>query len=252
MATGIGDALRNSREEQGRSIEEGARATRVRGDLLRALEDEEFAAFGGDVYAKGFLRTYASWLGLDPEPLLETYRSEVQRGELTAHALVDHPVARPPRSGPPGWVAWTIVSAIVLLLALAIVGLFGGRTPEVADAPPTDPTEATPTPTTTEGAGQAPSAPSTPTPSPTPTVVQLALLLESDSWVRVIADGDVVLQETLDAGESREFEARSEIELRLGNAGGVRLVLNGRSIPPVGDRGEVVDVVCSPTDCSPA
>lgn len=252
MATGIGDALRESREQQGRSIEEGARATRVRADLLRALEEEDFAAFGGDVYAKGFIRTYAVWLGLDPEPLLEIYRRRIQRGEVTAHALVENPVARQPRPGPPGWVTWGIVSVVVLVLALALVGLFGGRTPEVADAPPNTTTETSPPPTGSEPAGGTPATPSTPTPSPTPTSVELALLVESDSWVRVVADGDVVLEETLDAGESREFEGRREVLLRLGNAGGVRLVLNGRSIEPIGGRGEVVDVVCSPTDCARA
>lgn len=251
MATGIGETLRETRERQGRSIEEGTRATRVRGDLLRALEDEDFAAFGGDVYAKGFLRTYASWLGLDPEPLLETYRREVQREDVTAHALVDHPVARQPRSGPPPWVVWGLVTAIVLVIALAIVGLTGGRVPEIAEEPRGIETAATPTPTGSAPAVDDPS-PDADGPSPTPTAVELALLLEGDSWVRVVADGQVVLEETLDAGESREVEARGEVELRLGNAGGVRLILNGRPIDPVGGRGEVVDVVCSPSDCTRA
>src|SRR4051794_16509589 len=70
----IGETLRSAREGQGATIDEAAAATRIRPIHLEALERDELGSAGGLVYAKGFLRQYASYLGLDPAPLLEAYR----------------------------------------------------------------------------------------------------------------------------------------------------------------------------------
>ena len=64
---GIGAALRESREEQGRELADAAAATSMRVTQLEAIEADRWEIFGGDVYAKGFLRSYAVWLGVDPE-----------------------------------------------------------------------------------------------------------------------------------------------------------------------------------------
>lgn len=250
MPTGIGDALRGAREDQGRTLEEAARATRVRVDFLEALEAERFEAIGGDVYAKGFLRTYARWLNLDPEPLLETYRRRVQRPEPSAHALVEYPVARQPRAGPPTWATWAIVSAVVLIVVFALVGLLGRRAPEPA-AEPDLPTTASPTPGgTPDASGPSPSP--SPSPSPEPTAVELVVLVEDDSWMRVRVRGETVFQETVPAGGSREFQAADQLEIRFGNGGGVRLVLNGRDLGSPAGRGEPITLLCTPAACEAA
>src|SRR5688572_20071792 len=79
MATGIGETLRTARRQQRVSLTDAAAETRVRESYLAALEEEDFAALGGDVYVKGFLRSYARFLRLDPEPLLAAYRAQHQR-----------------------------------------------------------------------------------------------------------------------------------------------------------------------------
>lgn len=245
MSIGIGDGLRAAREEQGRTIEEASRATRVRADYLRALEEERFDRIGGDVYAKGFLATYARWLGLDAEPLLERYRREVQRGDYDPHALVEHPVARSAREGATNWVMWAAVVVLVLLVGLGVIGTFGGRTPQQAAEPEI---ANSPSPSETDGTEPA-TEPETPTSPQTPTEVDLALLMEGSSWIRVQVDGEVVFEGTVPAGEQRSFTATSEVHMRLGNAGDVRLVLNGEDLGSIGGRGEVVEIVCEPTDC---
>src|SRR5205085_4395634 len=60
--TGVGTALRAAREEQGLSIEEASRDTKLRSDQLQALEDERFERLLGDVYVRGSLRSYARYL----------------------------------------------------------------------------------------------------------------------------------------------------------------------------------------------
>src|SRR3712207_3612777 len=79
MASGIGETLRAARRQQGVALADAAAETRVRESYLAALEEEDFGALGGDVYVKGFLRSYARFLRLDPEPLLAAYRTQYER-----------------------------------------------------------------------------------------------------------------------------------------------------------------------------
>src|SRR4029450_5385827 len=84
----IGEALRSAREAQGKSLDDAAVATRIRPSYLDALEEERFGSLGGSVYAKGFLRSYAGYLDLDPAPLLEAYRAqETPDQPVFEHAL---------------------------------------------------------------------------------------------------------------------------------------------------------------------
>lgn len=249
MSTGIGDALRGAREEQGRGLQDAARVLRVRTDYLLALEEERFDTFGGDVYAKGFLRSYAVELGLDPEPLLEAYRREVSESEASPTELVSTGAASgaSPRKAPPAWIAWVAV-VTVALVGLGVLGLLGDRTPETAspdendEAPPSDGENQD-----DEGGGEDepepdPEPESDPEPEPAIEGVDLMLAFEEASWLRVVVDGTPLVEETVDSGETRQFEADSEIEIRFGNAGGVRIEHNGEDIGSPGSRGEPLTV----------
>src|SRR4051794_21455268 len=109
-------------------------ATKIRAKYLRALENEEFGLLPGNTFVKTFLRTYAEYLGLDPQLLLEEYRAGYEpRGE----ELQPYSVAarrrqrdqRPPRrrrtAGPPGPGTAIIVLVGVVLVIFAILGLTG-------------------------------------------------------------------------------------------------------------------------------
>lgn len=252
MSTGIGEALRSAREEQGRDLQDAARVLRVRTDYLRALEDEQFDTFGGDIYAKGFLRSYAAELGLDPEPLLDVYRREISESEVSPSALVSSGAAtRPaPRGAPPAWVAWVVVIAVVLV-GLGLLGFLGDRTPEQAslDDDETPPATAQDDDENDgederDGENDEPEEPEPEEPEPEPEIegVELMLAFEENSWVRVVVDGTPLIEETVPSGETRQFQGDSEIEIRFGNAGGVRVEYNGEDLGTPGSRGEVVTV----------
>ncbi|MDZ7729103.1 MAG: helix-turn-helix transcriptional regulator [Dehalococcoidia bacterium] len=78
----IGDQLRAARQERGLSIEEASRETRISRRFLEALEHDEFEALPAPVYARGFLRSYAGFLGLDAEPLVAEMRAGSEEGTL--------------------------------------------------------------------------------------------------------------------------------------------------------------------------
>jgi cytoskeletal protein RodZ len=115
-------------------------ATKIRAKYLRALENEEFGLLPGNTFVKTFLRTYAEYLGLDPQLLLEEYRAgyEPRGEELQPYSVAarrrQREQRRPPRrrapTGPPGPGTAAIVLVGVVLVIFAILGLTGGKDDE--------------------------------------------------------------------------------------------------------------------------
>ena len=230
----IGEALRSAREARGATIADAATATRIRASHLEALEREEFAALGGAVYVKGFLRSYATWLGLDPAPLVEAFRaahSEDAGPHLVAGGL------RPIEPGYGGFgrrrrPGWLVVGSVLagLLLAASLLSLLapGG----VDDAPRV----AVPS-TRAGGAGRATRPPTTTTRRPAGVQVVMAYL--ERSWTHVEVDGRTRFEGTPEGGERRTFRGRERVEITLGNAGAVQLIVNGQRRGPAGAPGQV-------------
>ena len=77
----IGYSLRAARERQGIDLPEAELATKIRAKYIRALEEEDFDALPADTYARGFLRTYADYLGLDGEIYVDEYASRFHNAE---------------------------------------------------------------------------------------------------------------------------------------------------------------------------
>jgi cytoskeletal protein RodZ len=74
--TPVGEQLRAARERRGAALERVSEATRIRTRYLKALERHDWKALPADVFTRGYLRTYAQYLGLDPEHLLKAYARE--------------------------------------------------------------------------------------------------------------------------------------------------------------------------------
>src|SRR3954464_3109210 len=116
-------------------IAEVESATKIRAKYLRALENEEFALLPGNTFVKTFLRTYAEYLGLDPQLLLEEYRAGYEPrsdSELQPYSVAARGRQREPRprrrapSGPPGPGTAVIVLVVAVLVVFAILGLTSG------------------------------------------------------------------------------------------------------------------------------
>ncbi|MEX2325132.1 MAG: RodZ domain-containing protein [Nitriliruptoraceae bacterium] len=254
MTTGIGDALRETREAHGRTIEDVARAIRARTEQLHALEEERFDTFSGDVYAKGFLRSYAIELGMDPEPLLEVYRSQVSSLiDIPASTLVTGTVPHGPRrSTPPGWFTWLLIG-VVIVAGLGFLGTISTRfSPETANPDEPIGTPPAPAPQVEEDSDPEPT-PVEPAPEPEPQFagVEVILALEEASWLRVTVDGAVLIEQVVQAGETLQYQAEAEVILRVGNAGGVRVEVNGEDLGALGGRGQVAEVVYTRDELGP-
>jgi cytoskeletal protein RodZ len=79
----IGDLLREAREACGMTLQQASEITKVRTKYLEAIENGEFAVIPGEVYLKGFIRTYADCLGLDGAQVIAQY-NELRRARDSA------------------------------------------------------------------------------------------------------------------------------------------------------------------------
>jgi cytoskeletal protein RodZ len=267
---GIGERLRNAREAKGLSLRAVGDLTRIRAIYLQALEDERFDQLPGAVYARGFLRTYADALGLDADRLIDAYPGvfEPPGPAPIGAAGVEIPI-RPtaPRSRLRMAATYAAVILGAGLVAVGIIGYLQLRqfnapvppqvaTPRPVAAPPAPtpapPPAPAPAPPALPGRGpaQGPAAgppvaapeppPSPPQGPPQPAVidgVNLEVRTQGTSWLRVTADGERVFQGLMHEGESRVWQARRRLTIRVGNSPAVQVTVNGRRVAgPAGRR----------------
>lgn len=240
----VGEILRSRREALGLTLEEVHQHLRIPVRSLQAIEDGHFDVFDSPQYAKGFVRSYATLLGLDPEPLVQAVGSAYparRAPQLVAPGgeVPIRPVAPPSRFR--RLAAWVALAAVVGLLWLGYVGYRQLRAFYSAPQPPESqppPVEVSPAPTQ---AGPPRADRALPPPALAgESAVRLALTAEDVSWLRVVADGRRVFEGFLRAGERREWEAGSSLQVVIGNAGGVRVQVNGQDLGILGAPGEVV------------
>jgi cytoskeleton protein RodZ len=106
------------------------------------------------------------------------------------------------------------------------------------------------TPAPTPAPAPQPPRPAAATPAAGPAALVLDLDVKDLSWVRITADGNVVLNDNLTAGSTRRFTAASSIDVSIGNAGGTSLKINGREIPALGGAGRVREFTITPENAA--
>lgn len=127
MNSGVGTILREARNRRKVELSEVEAATRIRFRFLRAIEDEEWDVLPGGVYTRGFIRTYASFLGLDGDRLVSDYRESVEPWHRTAEAPQSQPGDQGPSSGSRGFALGAVaVIAVIAVAVIAIVAIPSG------------------------------------------------------------------------------------------------------------------------------
>lgn len=141
MHDGIGSTLREARNRRGIELARVEAATKIRLRYLLAMENEEWDALPGGPYTRGFLRTYAGYLGLDGERLVDEYRRATgAEGEPGPEPAIPSGPALAPRRSlrfPSGRVAALAVSLamVAILVAVGLTGRGGGGTPAPRPGP---------------------------------------------------------------------------------------------------------------------
>jgi transcriptional regulator with XRE-family HTH domain len=228
----VSERLKEARETRNLSLRQIADATKLSVHVIRALEEERVSVLPPGIYRRALVRVFAGEVGLDPESTLKAYLLECP-DDLPAPgqiAKVEEPVAR----GNSLRRLLAMLGAVVPLLAG--VAYFGGASAPYAtyvraDRGPTDLTRPShPEVLPAGGLSEAPALELLP--------VTILVTVSSRCELRIVADGDLVIGRTLEAGESLRVAFRDELELTGSNAGVVQYSINGRAGRMLGGAGE--------------
>lgn len=277
----IGDKLRRERERLGLSAKDVEQGTSIRALYIEAIENGDWAALPGEVYAKGFVRNYANFLKLDGDACVAEYVSDtgsvMPAIEESREAAVVSTATLKSGNDFNARIKKERRRQNMLMAAMALIVILGGaylifgmsddkqvasnrvssKTSHPAKtesgssgntpAPPvTVPTPPAPTPSA------APTKPATPAPSANNNVaasakksgdVEITAKLNDRCWLKVVADGQTVYEGTAEKGKTLSWKGSDRITITAGNAGALELTHNGKNVGQAGDYGEVVNKV---------
>jgi cytoskeletal protein RodZ len=218
----VGGLLAAKRGERGLTIQQAASATRIRAEHLAALEADETERFAAAVYAKGYLRNYALYLGLDPEPLVGMLH-DGPRDPRRALGLRN--LALRPRLV---LTAPAVASAGLVLLATAFA-IYAWRQ-IAADQRPS------PSPAAAQLAAVTSPATTIPSPSPQARPIVVGITVTDVVWINVIVDGKAQYTDagkTLQPG-SQVYFTGVDVKVTSGKAAATFITVDGHALGALG------------------
>jgi cytoskeleton protein RodZ len=276
----VGEQLQRQREMLGLSLEDVERHTHLRQHYLHALETGDLESLPSPVQGRGMLNNYASFLGLNPEPVLLRFADGLQSQLEGRRAAQPKPVPRPirERKAPPSLfrrlfsadilIGGLLVFSLLTFIFWGIIRIFAMRsdTQPIATAPsiaevllatPTPTETPTPLPSTPTNLPQAQLFPTLPlstgtpengetTPSVGGAAVQVYLTVRQRTWMRVIVDGEVQFDGRVLPGSAYPFIGDSQVEVITGNGAALQTFYNGTDLGLMGDQAEIIDQIFTP------
>jgi cytoskeletal protein RodZ len=238
----LGSMISKARKDAGLSIDDLSAATNIRGTLLREMEANNFSQCGGETYARGHLRNIAIKLKVDPQIFLTAFEDEQMHVDRSMQdLLVENNVMREPKEVRK--VSWkvlvTISVASLFVVGLAQIIVSNNSTPDIPVAIEESPTaSASPEATATEE-----TLPTDEATISTGQGVEVVTASRARSWLFVSdSAGRVLFSGQISTGVTKTFSSDLTLNLKIGNAGGVDLSVNGKKIDSVGVDGQVVSV----------
>jgi len=238
----LGSLITQARKSAGLSIDDLSESTNIRGALLREIESNNFVNCGGETYARGHLRNLALKLGVDPQVFLTAFEDEqMQVDRSMKDLLVENSVMKKPEEARK--VSWKVL-ATISVASLFVVGLAQiiiSNTASVDIPEPIASASATPSESADPTSGATPTEQAT---ISTGTGVELIVTASrAKSWIFVSdASGRTLFSGQISQGTTKTFSTDVTLNVRIGNAGGVDLSVNGKKVDSIGADGEVVSV----------
>jgi cytoskeleton protein RodZ len=245
----VGEILRRTRVHYKRSIEDVEGALRIQAKQIEAIETGNTEALPARVYAIGFVRSYAEYLGLDSEKIIELFKNQSEAG--TAEPDLHFPEASEDASTPP--IKAIVIGLFVLLAGIGIFSLLGSSGSEDTAKPEVEVVPEVPTELKaevleeTQGTVAAVEPETQPEPEPVaqqPEPVQpqgIILKMISDSWVEIRDQNRrKLISRVLKAGDQYFVPDREGLSISIGNAGGVEILVNGEALQNIGVSGQVI------------
>lgn len=250
--TQLGTLLKEARQQKGLTLEEVEEATRIRRQYLQAFESGDYAELPHPVFARGLLRSYARYLGVDPQEALAAYsqeapRQQVQRGPT----FMSEPLSTRRRLDPELLLGLVILVAVIVALVWVVreyILPLAQPSPIVPATVETPASVAVSSPgplvsATTATAALTVTAVSTASPTVTARQIELQVILTGDTAIQVRVDGEVAFDGVLKQGDSRTWVANRAAALRVEDGSAVTVRVNGHEVGPLGAAGQGVNLV---------
>jgi cytoskeleton protein RodZ len=220
----IGNSLREARLRQGIDYPQIEADTMIRSKYLQALEEERFEILPGETYVKGFLRTYADYLGLDGQLYVDEFNSRFASSEEPVPGPRAPARART-RTVEANFVAVALAGIVAVTLLVVVAWQIGSE--------PSREVPLANSPTTTQEPGASGTQRGS---APAPARARVARLVlkasEGDCWLEVRAgsvSGNLLYEGTLERGQSLRF-ARKRLWMIVGAGGNLDATVNGKQI----------------------
>jgi cytoskeletal protein RodZ len=241
----LGALIAKSRTDARLSIEDLAKVTNIPVTLLRDMENDNFKKCGGETYARGHLRNIATKVGVDERIFLDLFETEVTAPAKPIRDLLNENNVTMPYQEPKR-ISWKILaagSAAVLILFAGVQIFFldseNANEPEIVVA-----TAATPSSSVAESVATTSASPSSiESAEVTGGVTVEVSATRGTSWLFATNEnGEVLFSGQIRTGGSKIFTDNSQVNLRVGTAGGVDILVNGKDVGSVGADREVVNL----------
>ena len=262
MDMDIGAQLRTAREAKQLSIGTLAERTRVPARTLAAIERNDQSALPPRPFGRGFVRTYAEEVDLDPERMVRDYFAQFPAQSAPQPAAISRNTPDVSWQPTSPWLGMGTAVAILLVVVAAAVVLGRrsenprepgsvGTTGAAAVSPSGTATPATPQPLARPETS-APAAAPAATPPASSGAINVVLSMSRPCWVAATVDGRRTIYRILQSGERETLVAERELTLRFGDAGAVAWTINGRDAGTPGASGAVRDVRINPKNAATA
>lgn len=244
---GIGEKFKEERIRQGFSLDEVEEDTKIRKYYLDAIENDNYIVLPPKVYAVGFVKRYAKFLGLNEHEYSELFKNAVYGSEPSdpsENISIDKPTQLPSYHNP-NTISWkNVLVALVFLITVIWAGDYlityftkehnlppnSGNQPIVQQ--PTQPQEQTPIEDNK--------------PEQEQMGVEIVIKAQQNCWLNVIVDDISEYNAILTAGENLTFNGTNKIYVKAGNAGGITITYNGEEMSSLGEYGEVKEATYTP------
>ena len=255
--------LVDARASSGMTLQQVSASTKIPVSKLRAIERDEIENLPGGIFTRGFVRSYAEAVGLDPQETLAQFEARFPEESSVAslHATIEGRaneefVKQQKTAKGLIWFALLLMPLVVWLVSVVVLDDrqppappevsdearlsegSGGQPESLAAGVPEDASPAEPA----TGADAVPVVPAA--------AAELTMQISAtgDCWVQASADGDTVVSRILRASEQDVIVAQRAIELRIGDAGVFAYTINQRPGRSLGASGEVVNVRVTPSN----
>jgi cytoskeletal protein RodZ len=239
----VGEIIRSERLRQGLRLGEIAKATKIRLDLLEAIEAGNFDELPAGAYRRNFLRQYAHALGMDEEATIASFHEQYSDPPVELPAPVPDPPSQSLRRI--AVLAALAISIVIYRYAVSGSNAAGGAAATVASSGPAARVPA-PAPAPQPPVAQPPGQPATYPDQPMVSSVKVEFSATEPVWVSVKCDGADTFTGTLEGTQAKTFAASNQVTVLVGNAGGLAIILNGKPVGPLGARGEIQMVEFTP------